>query len=107
AAVAKAWETDGAAVRDAAGRIADRLSGVARSLPAAAVDEATLAGAVDALEGEFDRVAAGFGGAPKFPPSAVLEFLLRHHERTGSEPALQLAEGTCEAMARGGMYDQL
>ena len=29
------------------------------------------------------RRAGGFGGAPKFPPSMVLEFLLRHHARTG------------------------
>ncbi|NMO88879.1 thioredoxin domain-containing protein [Actinomycetospora sp. TBRC 11914] len=106
-AVARAWETDGDNVRDAAGKIADRLAGVARSLPAAAVDESVLAGAVDVLEGEFDRVAAGFGGAPKFPPSAVLEFLLRHHERTGSEPAWRMATATHERMARGGLFDQL
>ena len=33
----------------------------------------------------------GFGGAPKFPPSMVLEFLLRHHARTGSADALAMA----------------
>src|SRR5690606_13576234 len=49
----------------------------------------------------------GFGGAPKFPPSMVLEFLLRHHARTGAEGALQMAADTCERMARGGIYDQL
>ena len=37
----------------------------------------------------------------------VAEFLLRHYRRTGSPAALAMAEGTCEAMARGGMYDQL
>jgi uncharacterized protein YyaL (SSP411 family) len=37
----------------------------------------------------------------------VLEFLLRHHERTGSADALRLVVLTCERMARGGMYDQL
>jgi uncharacterized protein YyaL (SSP411 family) len=37
----------------------------------------------------------------------VLEFLLRHHARTGSADALAMVRGTCEAMARGGMYDQL
>ena len=31
------------------------------------------------------RCDGGFGGAPKFPPSMVLEFLLRHHARTGDE----------------------
>ena len=37
----------------------------------------------------------------------VLEFLLRYDERTGQWPALSMAEATCEAMARGGLYDQL
>ena len=63
--------------------------------------------AVAQLRGQFDHGAAGFGGAPKFPPSMVLEFLLRHHARTGSADALAMAASTCEAMARGGIYDQL
>ncbi|HEX5292963.1 MAG TPA: thioredoxin domain-containing protein, partial [Streptosporangiaceae bacterium] len=63
--------------------------------------------ALQGLSQDYDAARGGFGAAPKFPPSMVLEFLLRHHERTGSENALNLAEGTCEAMARGGMYDQL
>lgn len=66
-----------------------------------------LAGALLGLTREYDSVRGGFGGAPKFPPSMVLEFLLRHHARTGSEGALQMAADTCEAMARGGIYDQL
>src|SRR5207253_9153760 len=49
----------------------------------------------------------GFGRAPKFPPSMALEFLLRHHHRTGSPESLTMVEDTAEAMARGGMYDQL
>ena len=62
---------------------------------------------VGSLEHDYDAAAGGFGGAPKFPPSMVLEFLLRYHRRTGAPAALRMAEGTCEAMARGGMYDQL
>ena len=37
----------------------------------------------------------------------VLEFLLRRHARTGDAEALRMARGTLEAMARGGIYDQL
>ncbi|MGW3649526.1 thioredoxin domain-containing protein [Streptomyces sp. NPDC000878] len=59
------------------------------------------------LTREYDAQRGGFGGAPKFPPSMVLEFLLRHAARTGSEGALQMAQDTCERMARGGIYDQL
>ncbi len=50
---------------------------------------------------------AGSAGHPKFPPSMALEFLLRQHERTGSERALRQVAVTAERMARGGMYDQL
>jgi uncharacterized protein YyaL (SSP411 family) len=54
-----------------------------------------------------DAEHGGFGGAPKFPPSALLEALLRHWERTGSPQALAAVQRSGEAMARGGMYDQL
>jgi len=63
--------------------------------------------AVTALESIYDASRGGFGGAPKFPPSMVLEFLLRHKERTGLEAAQRMAEGTLRAMAVGGLYDQL
>ncbi|MFJ9813741.1 thioredoxin domain-containing protein [Streptomyces sp. NPDC101151] len=69
--------------------------------------EQELAQALLGLTREYDPQRGGFGGAPKFPPSMVLEFLLRHHARTGAEGALQMARDTCERMARGGMYDQL
>ncbi|GAA4863564.1 thioredoxin domain-containing protein [Actinomycetospora straminea] len=106
-AVVRAWTQEGERVRDAARAITGRLASVSRSLPAAGVDADTLAGAVAALTEDFDESRGGFGGAPKFPPSAVLEFLLRHHERTGSSDALAMTEITAEAMARGGVFDQL
>jgi uncharacterized protein len=70
-------------------------------------DADDLAAAVRRLATEFDAVEGGFGRAPKFPPSMVSEFLLRHHARTGSRQALEMVETTLEAMARGGIYDQL
>jgi len=66
-------------------------------------DADILEAAVASLRSDFDPAHGGFGGAPKFPPSAVLEFLLRH----GSLGALEMVADTCTAMARGGMYDQL
>ncbi|HEV7932252.1 MAG TPA: thioredoxin domain-containing protein [Actinomadura sp.] len=63
--------------------------------------------AVGALRQSYDPAWGGFGGAPKFPPSMVLEFLLRHHARTGDAGSLEMAATTLETMARGGMYDQL
>ena len=66
-----------------------------------------VAEALARLVPQFDADNGGFGRAPKFPPSMVLEFLLRHHERTGDPTALAMAEQTLEVMARSGMYDQL
>ena len=55
----------------------------------------------------FDRTHGGWGDAPKFPQPMALEFLLCYHHATGDALALQMVTQTLEAMARGGMYDQL
>lgn len=106
-AVAEAWSSRDAEVREAGGRIVEELRKQTAALPKATVDEQTLASCAAALLPDYDRRNGGFGSAPKFPPSMVLEFLLRHHERTGSVEALSIVEGTAVAMANGGMYDQL
>ncbi|MBZ5739834.1 thioredoxin domain-containing protein [Nocardioides mangrovi] len=62
------------------------------------------------LAREFDQRSAGFGGAPKFPPSMVLEYLLRVAGDGDGETvteAWRMADATLEAMARGGIHDQL
>src|SRR6202034_3714181 len=63
--------------------------------------------AVAAVLRDEDTAHGGFGKAPKFPPSALLEALLRHWERTGAPQALAVVRRAGTAMARGGMYDQL
>lgn len=106
-AVHDTWRTQRDRVLETSGSIVARLREFGGALPAKPIGEDVLASAVARLLGQFDDERGGFGGAPKFPPSMVLEFLLRHHGRTGSRDALYMAERTCEAMARGGMYDQL
>ena len=66
-----------------------------------------LAQAEEVVADDVDWTHGGFGTSPKFPPTMVLDWLLRHHARTGTPRALQVVETTCEAMARGGVYDQL
>lgn len=58
----------------------------------------TLSEAAQGLRRVFDPERGGFGGAPKFPPASVLEFLLRRGE-------LDMVTTTLDAMAAGGMYD--
>jgi len=71
------------------------------------VKRETLESAFENLWQRFDRTGGGWGGAPKFPQPMALEFLLRYHHTTGDDLALQMVTQTLEAMARGGMYDQL
>ena len=49
----------------------------------------------------------GWGDAPKFPQPMALEFLLRAHHTTGEPDVLKMVTRALEAMAYGGMYDQL
>jgi len=70
-------------------------------------DEAVLDQAFQSLSRQFDNNHGGFGGAPKFPSTMPLAFLLRYGRRTGSARALEMAELSLQQMARGGMYDQL
>ncbi|HWG00364.1 MAG TPA: thioredoxin domain-containing protein [Trebonia sp.] len=112
-AVAKAWREDRGNVQESAARISQALAENAAALAGAGAAgagaqwESVTAAAVASLSADFDAVHGGLGGAPKFPPSMVLEFLLRHQDRTGSPEATRMASATFAAMARGGMYDQL
>ncbi|MFF7532289.1 thioredoxin domain-containing protein [Streptomyces bobili] len=106
--VRQAWGERRDEVAEVAGKIVRDLAGREISYgDSLAPGEEQLAQALLGLTREYDPQRSGFGGAPKFPPSMVIEFLLRHHARTGADGALQMARDTCERMARGGIYDQL
>jgi uncharacterized protein len=113
-AVADAWKRGKDQIKSESERIRKTLADNAAAMSALGARggefrlEYVTATAVEGLAAAFDRVNGGFGGAPKFPPSMTLEYLLRFDQRTdGEPPALEMAQATCEAMARGGMYDQL
>ncbi|MEU7456958.1 thioredoxin domain-containing protein [Streptosporangium roseum] len=132
AGVSNAWNGDREAVLEQSSKIVEALN-ERSALPSGPLPTPdTLARAVQSLSRSFDQVRGGFGGAPKFPPSMALEFLLRYgaaaEPRTGAEggepedrrepgagagagagapTATAMAGRTLEAMARGGIYDQL
>jgi uncharacterized protein len=56
---------------------------------------------------KYDVRHGGFEGAPKFPPTMALDFLLRYWRRTGTDYALEMVTDTFRKMARGGIYDQI
>ncbi len=107
-AVASTWRDRRDEVEQASDHIASELQSMASGLPGGPQVASSLCdAAVAAVLHDEDTVRGGFGGAPKFPPSALLEALLRHYERTGSSRALDAVHRTGGAMARGGIYDQL
>jgi uncharacterized protein YyaL (SSP411 family) len=66
-----------------------------------------LSNAAKQLEEDFDEKWGGFSGAPKFPPSNSILFLLRDHKHTGNTRSLDMALFTLDKMWEGGMYDHL
>jgi hypothetical protein len=109
-AVAKAWREQRAEVLAQGARVVEAVAqtqGVGLKRVEGSVTAEVLAAARARLAEAYDPMYGGFGGAPKFPPHMVLLFLLRHYQRTRDPQALEIARHTCEAMARGGLYDQL
>jgi len=105
--ITEAWRDKRADLEESAKDIVRRLAERAPASGSSPVDARALDAAAASLRASYDERDGGFGGAPKFPPSMCLEFLLRHYDRTGDPSSLAMVESTCERMARGGMYDQL
>lgn len=108
-AISDTWSTRREEVFDASAAIVAALRNNSGQMPTSErpIDADLMADAVASVLADEDVDRGGFGGAPKFPPGALLEGLLRHHERTGSAAALETVQRTAAAMARGGIYDQI
>ncbi|MHB8520572.1 MAG: thioredoxin domain-containing protein [Limisphaerales bacterium] len=59
------------------------------------------------FKSEYDSHHGGFGGAPKFPRPSQPAFLLRYGERSHDAATVRMVLHTCDAMAAGGIYDQI
>jgi hypothetical protein len=122
--VSELWRERAGEIRATREAIVQRLAGAARLTPSTQpIEPAALEQAVANLESSFDPLHGGFGGAPKFPPSATLEFLLRRAagehatadaaaaspaSPAGAEsPEGRMALATLRAIARGGIHDQV
>jgi uncharacterized protein YyaL (SSP411 family) len=106
--VADSYRNQPEAVRNTSAQI--------REIYASAQLQARSEGALDAhaldmsyrtIAQKYDTRYGGFEGAPKFPPTMVLDFLLRYWRRTDTPYALEMASETFRKMAAGGIYDQV
>ena len=66
-----------------------------------------LRNALGIFKSSYDPQHGGFGGAPKFPQPGVPSLLLRTAKRFSDAEVAQMVLKTCDAMARGGIHDQL
>ena len=106
--VDRAWREGRAEVEAAGGRLVQGLVEAAR-LEAGTDDPSPelLEVATMAIEASFDWASGGWGSAPKFPQAMAIEYLLRRVAATGDPRPLLVARRSLDAMADGGLRDQL
>src|SRR3954469_19623906 len=100
-AVVESWSSQRERIRASAGRIRDQLGAIGRIEPSEdALNPEVLDAASRKLRMAADMRHGGFGSAPKFPPASALELLL-------ARGVTDVVEVTLDAMAHGGIYDQV
>ena len=106
-AVADTWMQRRADVESQSARLTEALDPLSRLQPSKEViTDAVLVEAYQTLKRSFDPLYGGFGSAPKFPQSMTLDLLMRLAER-GHADADEMVHKSLDAMASGGMFDQL
>jgi uncharacterized protein len=75
--------------------------------PATPFTPATLQQIRDQLLSTADKEEGGFGGAPKFPQTFSIRYLLHDYYFTKNQASLDQACLSLDKMIRGGIYDQL
>jgi uncharacterized protein YyaL (SSP411 family) len=106
-AVAETWRDRRADVESQGRRLVDHIADMTRFVPSSQdITDDVLSAAYRGLNASFDPAYGGFGGAPKFPQPMTIDLLMRLRER-GYEAAGEMASATLDAMAAGGIFDQL
>ncbi len=107
--IAKAWKNDKANIVSSADSLTAALKSVekAKGNTGEAITEAPFKKAADNLKLSFDSQWGGFGGAPKFPSTGLMRFLLRQYKNTGDKSLLNMVTKTLDQMAIGGIYDKV
>jgi uncharacterized protein len=102
------WKNDRERIHKTGTQIYDHLNRIAApSLPHLQGSSELLDNGFNAMRDSYDTEYGGFGDAPKFPTPVTLHFLLRYHKHTGNREALDMTLATLQAMASGGIYDQI
>jgi uncharacterized protein len=109
-AVDEAWRSRRADLLEQAGkltRVLERTADLGAREAAGEPSTEILGRAYESVRAQYDPQFGGFGGAPKFPQAMTLDFLLRTYVRNEAPETLDMVRVTLDAMAAGGMYDQV
>jgi uncharacterized protein YyaL (SSP411 family) len=107
-AVSRSWSERRGAVSTSAQAVSARLAAARGTTAGTDVTPGTADSAArTVLDTLWDRDHGGFGRAPKFPQAMTIEWLLHRFARTADQASLDAAVQALEAMARGGIHDQL
>ena len=71
------------------------------------ISESIVDNSAGLLMNNYDNVHGGFGGAPKFPHTTELSFLLKLYSKNGNLSLLDAVEFSLKSMAMGGIYDHI
>ncbi len=107
--VAGEWQDNRAEILTSAGRFTDQLKefGDVQGEGSLKLEKELLDRTYDWYSANYDSAQGGFGAAPKFPRPVNFNFLLRYHDRTGQNKALEMTTLTLGKMARGGIHDHI
>jgi hypothetical protein len=106
--IADAWQNRRQELLEGGERVVESIERqVAVRAPGVELERDALARAFHSLRRDFDERYGGWDGEPKFPQPMIVEFLLRHHQVAEESEALRMVVATLDAMARGGIYDQI
>jgi uncharacterized protein YyaL (SSP411 family) len=105
--LADAYRTRRADVEASGEEVRKAVSGTLHVHGDTAIERHLLDRAAAKLAQNYDPVFGGFGGAPKFPPSMALDFLMQVSWRNDDRELRDIIVNTLTRMARGGMYDQV
>jgi uncharacterized protein YyaL (SSP411 family) len=105
--LSEAFRNERPKVVEQAQQLAAAISAEGRVDLRAELSDGLLDVSLEQFKRRFDPLWGGFGAPPKFPHASDLRLCLRHHQRTGDPQVLRMATRSLDAMANGGMCDQL
>jgi uncharacterized protein YyaL (SSP411 family) len=105
--LARAWKTDRQRIEETGAKAVEQLREASLTEAPAVLTKQDVDRTFFTFRRIYDSRLGGFGQAPKFPRPVMFNFLLRYYIWTKNDEALEMTVKTLDAMAQGGMHDQL